>query len=65
MEAFPKIIIILFIWMALPLVKIQENLNIKAAYERITTGVYSIVGILIVMFESISLIKSNLNNLFY
>ena len=58
-----NIIIGLFIWMALPGLIFQNKTKKRAPYKRFTMVVCAIVGILIVVFGAIELIKSIFNTL--
>jgi hypothetical protein len=52
-----KIIIGLFIWLALPELVFKKKSRKKTPYQRFTTVVCAIIGILIVVFGAIELIK--------
>ncbi len=65
MGSIIKIIIGLFIWMVLPSLIFQNKTKKKAPYKRFTTVVCAIVGILIVVFGAIELIKSGFNSLIH
>jgi hypothetical protein len=56
-----KAIIGLFIWMVLPSLIFQKKTKKKAPYKRFTTVVCTIVGILILVYAGIDLIKLLLN----
>lgn len=53
-----EVLIGLFIWMVLPGLIFQKKTKNKSPYKRFTTVVCVIVGILIVVFGAVELIKS-------
>jgi hypothetical protein len=56
-----KSIIGLFIWMVLPSLIFQKKTKKKAPYKRFTTVVCTVIGILIIVYAGIDLIKFLLN----
>jgi len=65
MWAIIEIIIGLFIWMALPNLIIQKKTKKKSPYKRFTTVVCAIVGILIVLFGAVMLVKYLFHTIMY
>jgi len=53
-----KIIIGLFIWMALPNLVFKKKTRKKSPYKRFTIVVCAVVGILIVVIGAVDLVKS-------
>jgi len=58
-----EIIIGLFIWMALPQLIFKKKSKKKTPYKRFTVVVCAVVGILIVVYGAVDLVKSLFYNI--
>lgn len=65
MGAIVIIIIGLFVWMVLPKLIFQKKTKKKAPYKQFTFVVCAIIGVLIMVFGAIELIKSIFNSLIH